>query len=45
LAALGARLGAAFDARARTAWSAAYGALAGAMIDASGYPVAAQSAA
>jgi hemoglobin-like flavoprotein len=35
--ALAARLGEAFDERARAAWSCAYGAIAGAMIEASGY--------
>ena len=34
-----------FDVRARAAWSAAYAALAGAMIDAAGYPALEQSAA
>ena len=37
MGALAARLGQGFDARARAAWSAAYTALATAMIDASGY--------
>ncbi|HEX8168129.1 MAG TPA: globin domain-containing protein [Beijerinckiaceae bacterium] len=45
MGALAARLGQAFDEGARTAWRAAYAALAGAMIDASSYPALKQSAA
>ena len=45
MGALADRLGSGFDARARTAWSAAYATLANAMIDAAGYSAIEQSAA